>query len=477
MRSLTILLLFFALIVNTYSSILRIAQEGEARTFDPHFGNDGYSLRVNRVIYSRLLEKDENMKLKLGLAESYKYLSPTVINFKLKKNIKFQNGDLLTSEDVKYSFERMKKSKRITPFLPPIKTIEILGENEFNIVLEKPFAPILDCLAHPALSIVSKKYTEKNNLNLKPMGSGKYRLKEYKRGEYVLLEKNSKEAKYDYIKLKNIPLGMNRTIALETEEVDIAFSIPYRDKEMIEKNDRLKYISRPSYSYTYLGLNQKGVLKDFNIRYAIDLAINKKQLLDIVLNNEGEIATSPIAEGVFGYSKMKTTPFNITKAKEIMKNKKIELTLATLNNDIDLTTAQLIQGYLSNIGILVKIFPLETGSYWKETSEGKYDMFIGNWGAITGDADYGLYPTHHSKGILSGTNRTFFNNPKVDFMLEKARESNNSEERKNIYKNIQKEIVNNKSEIMLFYRNLNVGLTKKQKTFNLYPIPVHDISK
>lgn len=309
------------------------------------------------------------------------------------------------------------------------------------------------------------------------MGTGKYRLKKYIRGEYVLLEKNSDEVKYDYIKLKNIPLGINRTIALETGEVDIAFSIPYRDKEMILKNDKLKYISRPSYSYTYLGLNQKGILKDFNIRYAIDLAINKKQLLEIALNNEGKIASSPIAEGVFGYHKMEITPFNLIKAKEIMKNRRIELTLATLNNDIDLTVAQLIQGYLNEIGITVKIFTLESGRYWKETSEGKYDMFIGSWGSITGDADYGLYPTHHSRGIISGTNRTFFNNPKVDFMLEKARESNNIEERKKIYIDIQKEIVNNRSEIMLFYRNLNVGLTKNKKTFDLYPIPVHDISK
>ncbi|MGL4989207.1 MAG: ABC transporter substrate-binding protein, partial [Cetobacterium sp.] len=146
------LLFIFTFSINIFSSTINIAQEGDAKTFDPHFGNDGFSLRINRLIYSRLLEKNYKMETVSGLAETYKFIDNQNVDFTLKKNIFFQNGDKLTSEDVKYSFERMKKSPRIAAFLPPIKEIVIKDEYSFRMVLEKPFSMILDQLTHPALS-------------------------------------------------------------------------------------------------------------------------------------------------------------------------------------------------------------------------------------------------------------------------------------------------------------------------------------
>lgn len=479
------LVFIFTLSIAVFSATINIAQEGDPRTFDPHFGNDGFSLRVNRLIYSRLLEKNSNMETVLGLAKSYKFVDNKTIDFTLKDNVFFQNGDNLTSEDVKFSFERMKKSPRIAGVLPPIKEIIIKDDYNFQMVLEKPFSSIIDQLTHPALSIVSKNYLSKDSHILieKPMGSGKYILEKWVPGEGVVLERfeNYFGTKPDYekIDIKTIPLATNRTIALETGEADIAFSLPPQDEKTINSNPNLKFISKPSYSYTYMGLNlKKDVFKDSNIRKGINLAIDKDTILDVVLNGEGKVATSPVAKGVKGFNpNLKNLGYNKDEASKLLAPLKGKsLTLATMSNNIDIQTAEIIAGYLNEVGIEVQITVLEPSIYWVKTNGGEFDMFIGSWGSVTGDSDYALYPTHHSSAFGAPGNRTFFNDQKVDKLLEEARGTLNESKREKIYQQIQEIIVNNNSEVMLFYRDLNGALNKKVQGFEMYPIPIHDYS-
>ncbi|MEG2486648.1 MAG: glutathione ABC transporter substrate-binding protein, partial [Cetobacterium sp.] len=124
----------------------------------------------------------------------------------------------------------------------------------------------------------------------------------------------------------------------------------------------------------------------------------------------------------------------------------------------------------------VQIYVLEPNIYWTKTNQGEFDMFIGSWGSVTGDSDYALYPTHHSTSFGAAGNRTFFNDKKVDLLLDKARNTLNQNERNEIYMQIQELIVQSHSEVMLFYRDLNGGINNKIKGFDLYPIPIHDYS-
>ena len=159
-----------------------------------------------------------------------------------------------------------------------------------------------------------------------------------------------------------------------------------------------------------------------------------------------------------------------------MENKSLNLKLATLSNNTDVSVSEIIQSNLKDAGVNVEIVILEPNIYWTKTNAGEYDMFIGSWGSATGDADYALYPTHHSTTFGAAGNRTFFENERVDLLLEKARETIDSKEKDEIYKEIQEIIVNNYGEIMLFYRDLNGAHNNKIKNFMLYPVPIHDYS-
>lgn len=466
----------------TEEKILTVAQSGNPRSLDVHNANDGFSLLINKQIYSRLVEADGNKNIVPGLAESWEKINPTTYDFKIRKNIKFHNGDPLKLEDIKFSFERMLKSPKISFIVPPIEKIEIIQPSTIRIITKIPFGPFLAHLAHPALGIVSKKVIESaNNQDIPIVGTGPYKLNSWELGNQVVLDRNDNyflpPVKFDKLIFKNIPEPTSREIALETKEVDIAFEISTIDAEKIKENKDLKLYSKSSYSYRYLAFNNKEtIFKDYNLRKAIDYAIDKEALVKIVLNGYGNVANSVIAPTVFGFTNsVKNVGYNLEKAKQYMNKSKyanshLTLRLLTMGIGEQKTIAEVIQANLKEIGIDVKINIVEDGAFYDMTEKGDFDMFLGSWGTVTGDADYGLYALFHTNSIGSPGNRSFYSNSEVDKLLDEAKTTVNQEKRKELYKKIQEIIVYDTPHIMLFNTVSLVGAQKNIKGLNVHPI-------
>lgn len=468
---------------------LIIAQDGESKSLDIHQGNDGFSLRANRLIYSRLVEVDENMQIHPGLAESWQQLDDRTMQFKLRKGIKFHNGDDFTAEDVKFSFERMMNSPRIAFVLPPIERIDVVDDHTVNIVTKTPFGPLLAHLSHPALGMVSKKLLTENPeaLKEKPIGTGSYKFKEWIYGDKLVLEKN--EDFYDknkrglkYIVFKNVVEASNRAIGLETGEIDIATPISSVEEENIKNNPKLQLLTKPSISYSYIGMNMtKAPLNDIRVRKAINYAINKQAIIDVILNGNGKIATSPIAPGVFGFTdKTKNYEYNVEKAKELMKEAGYEngftTSILVFSGEANTQTAEIVQAYLKEIGIDLKIEIVEVSAYWDMTERGVHNLFLGSWGVVTGDADYGLYAMYHSSAKGGAGNRDFYENEKVDELLDKAKTEIDPETRKKLYEEAQILIVNDAPDVMLYNRNLTVGAQKYIKGLGIHPVTLYNFA-
>lgn len=468
---------------------LIIAQDGESKSLDIHQGNDGFSLRANRLIYSRLVEADENMQIHPGLAESWQQLDDKTMQFKLRKGIKFHNGDDFTAEDVKFSFERMMNSPRIAFVLPPIERIDIVDDYTVNIVTKTPFGPLLAHLSHPALGMVSKKLLTENPeaLKEKPIGTGSYKFKEWIYGDKLVLEKNEdfydkNERGLKYIIFKNVVEASNRAIGLETGEIDIATPISSVDEENIKNNPKLQLLTKPSISYTYIGMNMtKAPLNDIRVRKAINYAIDKQAIIDVILNGNGKIATSPIAPGVFGFTdKTKNYEYNVEKAKELMKEAGYEngftTSILVFSGEANTQTAEIVQAYLKEIGIDLKIEIVEVSAYWDMTERGVHNLFLGSWGVVTGDADYGLYAMYHSSAKGGAGNRDFYENEKVDELLDKAKTEIDPETRKKLYDEAQILIVNDAPDVMLYNRNLTVGAQKYIKGLGIHPVTLYNFA-
>ena len=467
---------------------LIIAQDGESKSLDIHQGNDGFSLRANRLIYSRLVEADENMQIHPGLAESWQQLDDRTMQFKLRKGIKFHNGDDFTAEDVKFSFERMMNSPRIAFVLPPIERIDVVDDYTVNIVTKTPFGPLLAHLSHPALGMVSKKLLTENPeaLKEKPIGTGSYKFKEWIYGDKLVLEKNEdfydkNERGLKYIIFKNVVEASNRAIGLETGEIDIATPISSVDEENIKNNPKLQLLTKPSISYTYIGMNMtKAPLNDIRVRKAINYAIDKQAIIDVILNGNGKIATSPIAPGVFGFTdKTKNYEYNVEKAKELMKEAGYEngftTSILVFSGEANTQTAEIVQAYLKEIGIDMTIETLEWGTYLQKTAQGEHQALLGGWVSGTSDADIVFFPLLHSSSHGGAGNRAFYTNKKLDKIIEQAQLTSDPKERKELFFKAQEILQNDAPFGLLLYKNENIGINKRVKGFEYNPTMMHNL--
>lgn len=474
--------------VKAKKETLIVAQDGEPKSLDIHQGNDGFSLRANKLIYSRLVESDGDMNILPGLAESWEQIDDKTMQFHLRKGVKFHNGYDFTGEDVKFSFERMMSSPRIAFVLPPIENVEVVDDYTVNIVTKTPFGPLLAHLSHPALGIVSKKLMSEQPDSLKenPVGTGSYKFKEWVPGDSLTLEKN--ENFYEdrkglkYITFKNIVEASNRTIGLETGEIDISIAVSSVDEDTIKNNPKLQLLTKPSISYSYVGMNtQKTPLNDVRVRKAINYAVDKQAIVDVILNGSGKVASSPIALGVFGFTdKTKNYEYDVEKAKELMKEAGYEdgftTSILVFGGEANTQTAEILQAYLKEIGITLNIEVVEVSAYWDMTEKGRHNLFLGSWGTVTGDADYGLYAMYHSSAKGGAGNRDFYENKRVDELLDKAKITTDPEERKKMYEEVQLTIVDDAPDIMLYNRILAVGAQKNVKGLNIHPVTLHDFS-
>ncbi|MGL5123616.1 MAG: ABC transporter substrate-binding protein [Fusobacteriaceae bacterium] len=467
--------------------IVKIGVGGNPKSLDPYLYNEIPGLFVSKQIFNTLLTNNNGV-ITSELAESYIYLNETEIEFKLKKGVKFHNGEELKVSDVIYSFNRMKRKPASKIMIEDIKEVLDIGDNSFKIILKKPSAPLLFTLAHPLTSILNEKDTEekKDEISITPVGTGPFKFVAWGNGEDIKLEANNDyykgKPKVDGLNFKTITEGSSRVAALETGEIDIAVGIVAIDNQIIENNKNLILISKPTTSTEYITLNLKNneELKIKEVRQGINYAINKQGIIDAIYLGKGIIANTVVNPSVFGsYQLVKKYDYNPQKARELLKSVGKETGLKFkiwVNDNISrIQAAQIIQSNLREVGISLEIEVLEWSTYLQRTAQGEHDMYLGGWVSGTSDADIVLFPLLHSSSIGGAGNRAFYSNTAVDTYIEAGRTAITMEERKEAYKEAQIILAEELPLIPLFYKNENIGLNKKIKNFIYDSTTMHSL--
>lgn len=466
---------------------LVVAQGAHPASLDPHQSNDQPSSRVNTQIYDSLVGATVDMELEPGLAESWEALDDTTWQFNIREGVQFHNGEELTASDVKFSLDRMLESPEVAHIVEAIESVEVEDDYTVIINLAEPFAPILAHLSHTAAAIFNETAVTEagDNYHNEPVGTGPYAFVEQGAGDYVLLERFEDywgdPAPIKNVRFRNIPEGTNRTIGLETGEIDIAYEIEPIDKATVSGHDNLALIEEPSLSTQYIGFNlQKEPFDDVDVRQAINHAIDVEQIIEVVLEGSGTLATGPINDGVFGYN-TDLTPYEYDPdlAMELLEEAGyadgFETTIWTNDNPVRVRIAEMVQEQLRQVGITVTIEQVEWSAYLERTGLGEHDMFILGWVTVTGDADYGLYALYHSTQHGGAGNRTFFEDERVDELLEAGRTTVDEDARLESYSEAQQIIVDAAPQIFLYFDTQNVGIQNYVTEFELNPAGHHSI--
>ena len=450
-----------AISASAHAASLTIALSSSVNSLDPAQAQVVQTdLSTISDLYSSLITRGPDMKLKGDLAESWSAIDDNTWSFKLKLGVKFPDGEPLDAAAVKWNIDRVKSpdtKARNKLWFDPITKIEVVSPTEIRFTSAKPYPDLPSQLS--MFYLLAPKWTETHNPVNEAMGTGPYDLVSITPGDRIVLKakKDYFGAKpaYDDVTLRIIPEAASRMAAIEAKEVDLALDIPVADVARLDKEDGISAGWIDSSRMMVLKINTlKAPLdKQPEIRQALNYAVDKKAIAQAIYNGASTVSSCQLlSPQYFGFNPdLKPYDYNPEKAKQLLKAAGITGTL-----DVELEVplgrylaasdiAQIIAQQLSEVGVNAKIHEMEFGAWAKKYAGGD----LANM-ALTGQA----WPTLDADGLLSlydSSNPTsYFKNADFDAALAKARSTTDLNTRLAQYKIATKIMCDQAPDLFLF---------------------------
>ncbi len=443
------------------------ASIGEPSNLIPFLATDTASADISRLIFNGLLKYDKNLKLTGDLASSWEVRENGLkIIFHLRKDVLWQDGKPFTAEDVEFTFQKILDPTVPTPYsgdFEKVKSLRVMDLYTVEVIYKEPFSPGLASWGMGMIPkhILSKEDLRTSSFSRKPIGTGPYLLKLWKTGEKLELSANPKYFEHapfiERYVYRIIPDQATTFLELQTENLDLVGLTPLQYKRQTDTSffrQRYQKFEYPSLSYAYIGYNLNSPLfSDKNVRKAIGMAINKKEIIDVTLLGLGKVSTGPFLPGTWAYNeKVEESRYDPQRAKKLLSQagwrdddqngilekdgKKFSFTMITnQGNEARKMACEIIQKRLKDIGIEMKIQVLEWGVFLKEFIDKKrFDAALLAW-QLSPDPD--IYDIFHSSKTRPGEfNFVFYKNEEADRLLEEGRRLFPEAERARVYRRI-----------------------------------------
>ena len=464
------------------------ASTSDITGLDPRNGNSTITASILASLYSTLVKTDPQGQIVCDAAESYEQVDDTTWHFTLRQDVYFTNGTQMTADDVAYTINSLRDSEKHYALSGDFSfmQVEVLGDFEFNIITDYAFPSLPLRLNY--IKIVPSAYVEEvgdEGFAAAPIGSGPFKFVSWELGGDVVLE-----AFEDYwggapavkrVIFRTIPEALNRTIGLETGEVDLAYDLGITDLESLADNASVTTLTSPSTTVWYVGMNvQKAPFDNEKVRQAVAYALDPQGYIDLVFSGEATPANyTMLPPSVDGYvSDCSDYSCNVEKAKELLAEAGypdgFSTTLWCSDTQVMRDSAVVIQEQLRQVGINAEVKTLESGQFQSETGNGAHDMFIMSKTSI--DPDSMLRSMYHTEALGPSGNRCFWTTPEVDALIDEASTTTDTEHAMELYAEIQSKVAEAAPLVPMAVEHLNAGMQSNVKGFGLYPGKSHYIN-
>lgn len=477
-------LLFTQTLVAAPKNSITIAFEDNVRSFDPRQSVDANSQYIEDLVHCSLMNFDQDGKAIPGALEAApSFVSAKVLEMQLRKDQKFSDGNPVRAEDVVATYNSLIKDKKFTrsSAFVGVDRVESIGEGRIRFTLKKPDASFPSNLVVGILKEADTKLAELNPLELK--GCGPFKIKSTGINE-IALEANGFAAvppKLSLVTIKIVRNEKTRYAKLRAGEIDIVQNGISRDtlRTLERRNPNLKILKRPSLKTTYVGFNMKdSLVSNPAIRGAISLAVNRQEIINIILNGMAIPANTILPpNSVYHSESLKKDGYD-PKAAEAMLDQaglkrkteggfRFEVSLKTTTDVTRISVAKAIASQLKRVGIKVIVEPMEWGRFKLDIDQGRVQLWTLTWVGFK-DPDIYRYAFATENFPPNGANRGWYSNPKLDALLESGREKNDFSERKKIYDQVQDIVDQDKPYIFLWHEENFAVVAKDLTGFELY---------
>jgi len=443
----------FSLAAGTH---LRIGMAADVTAVDPHFANIAPNNAVSWHVYDALANVDADTRLVPGLAVSWRAVDATTWEFVLRKGVRFHDGSAFEARDVEYSIRRAAaladKGGQFGGFVRAITAIEIVDPHTIRLRTATPHAVLAQDLN--SVFIVSRNAgsagTEDFNAGKAAIGTGPFKLVSFARGDRVELARNDAywgaKAAWERVTLRILPQDAPRLAALLANDVDAIENIPTSDAGRLARDNRIHIERKVSWRTLFFHLDQfrdapPGVIdrngnplphnpfRDARVRAALAMAIDRKALVDRVMEGMALPAGNLVAPPVFAHDPKLTAPtHDPAAARKLLAEAGypdgFRVTLAAPNNRYvnDEQIAQAVAQMWTRIGVTVaRVETLPAATYFTKARNGEFGVALLGWGSFAGDlALRALVATPSAEKGLGSWNWGKYSNAKVDSLVEQS---------------------------------------------------------
>lgn len=477
----------------------------EPATLNPITATDAYESRVNSGnIYETLIERNnETLELEPLLAESWEISEDKLTyTFKLRENVKWQDGEPFTSEDVVFSYETIMNPKVDAPqlraYYQEIRDVEAIDDHTVKFTYARPYFLALEFCG--GMPIVPKHVFAEGDFNTNPagrspVGTGPYKFLRWTTGREIVVEKNpdywGEKPKLNRIVFRIITDSSVSLQVLKREELDVSGLTPIQwarqtsSKSFEENFDKLSYFT-PNYSY--IGWNiRKPYFSDKVVRQALTHLVNRELILQQILFDLGAVVTNPFYINSPEYDKsIEPYPYDPKKAGELLDQAgwtdsngngirdkdgvefKFEF-LIPAGSETGEKIATILKEELDKMGIGMEIRKTEWAVFTTRLMERKFDAVTLAWSMGVESDPYQIWSSTQAE---KGSNFVGFVNEEADSLIEAARKEFNRDKRIEMYRRFSEIVHEEQPYTFMFCNKSTVAVNKRFENVIVYPLGI-----
>ena len=463
------------------AATLNVMQTEAPRSMDPGDQTATYTAALLDPMYEGLTKRDPDLSLKPSLATEWSSDAAGLVwTFKLRSGVKFHDGTPFDADAVVKNFARhldtkrgLAASGRLRTFLEGVTAVDPMT---VQFKLKTQYPAFLALLATGPCLMVSPAAETAGTIGSKAVGTGPYKLAEYKSGEYVLQTKNTEwwggaPKGEDEIKWTWTPEPSVMNMALQTGDADVVNPFPAAFAQQIKANPDMTLSATDGSAVFWVSLNTKmKPLDDVRVRQALNYATDREGIVKAFMQGFATPANSPLAPVTPGYDKsLAPYSYDVEKAKQLLKEAGYPdgFSMSTIVQEQESRIGELLQAMWAKAGVKLEVRKME-GGVWSKAAfldpAGKEKDTIGSsiasWSSGVNGADLQFRPLYYSKSASpAGANLGFFSDPKLDELIDKAASTLDEKARNAIYVEAQK-LVNEQAPHVLLFKKQDLFATR-----------------
>jgi peptide/nickel transport system substrate-binding protein len=406
---------------------------------------------INQMLFTPLIRYDEELNVQPYLAESWE-LSDSGVTFRLRNDVTWHDGQPVTAEDVKFTFDLAKNPETASllgsAFVNMVESATVVDPQTIRFDFTAPHAQALEGfwwapLPKHLLEDVPPAQLSQADFNQSPVGSGPFRFVSWERGQQLILERNAQFPQalggaphLERVVFRLIPEPTTMLTELLSGNIDVAgWTLLPDQAQQLEGQEGVELVHYPSREFTYVGWNnERPMFSDPNVRRALAMAINRPQLIEGLMHDLAAPAVGMIPPWSPMHAEMAPIPYDPQAARQLLAQQgwrdangdgilekggqplRFNL-LINAANRMHQDLATVIQQQLREVGADVQIQQVEFGTLLQQHKARTYDAVISNWTLDTFKVDPTPLFSCEEARTPQSANRAGFCDPAIDQLI------------------------------------------------------------